>query len=150
MTNIETLSGVLAEWLGKVAVSVLPSVRISPTSGIGRMMSGFFGIDLSTYNVYDELGFLVTPTIQRFVAPMLQKYLAVFPDEEVPKIAMQYADLLAQRAAERGSVNVFGVHLGAPTFDRLKELLVAKFNNNGCERYDSPIQRTVRDDGFVG
>ena len=129
MTNIDILSGVLSEWMSKVAASVLPNVQIPPTSTMGRLMSGFLGIDLSTYNIYNELGFLLTPTIQNFVTPVLQKYLSMIPDEDIPKVAMQYAELLSQRATENGSVNLFGIHLGSSTFDRLKELLAAKFNS---------------------
>lgn len=127
MTNIEILSGVVAEWMGNVAASVLPQVQIPQTSSIGRMMSGFFGIDLSTYNIYKELGFLVTPTIQTFVTPMMNKYLSSFPEDEIPKIAKQYAELFAKQASEQGAVNLFGIQLGPATFERLKELLVAKF-----------------------
>lgn len=127
MTNIEILSGVLSEWMSKVAASVLPNVQIQPTSTIGRLMNGFLGIDLSTYSIYNELGFLLAPTIHHFVAPTLHKYLSMIPDEEIPKVAMQYAELLSQKATESGSVNLFGIHLGASTFDRLKELLAEKF-----------------------
>lgn len=127
MANIEILSGVLAEWLGNVASSVLPQVQIPQTSTIGRMMNGFFGIDLSTYNIYKELGFLVAPTIQNLVTPMMHKYLSAFPDEDIPAMAKQYAELFAKQASEQGSVNLFGIQLGPATFERLKELLAAKF-----------------------
>jgi hypothetical protein len=129
MNNTDILIGAASEWLGKIASSVLPQVKIPPTSAIGKMMQGFFGINPAQYNIWAELGFLLNPTIQSFVEPMMRKYLAVIPDENIKDVAMKYADAMLKQAQDKGSVNVFGVELGAKTFEGLKGILEDKFNN---------------------
>jgi hypothetical protein len=129
MTNADILVGAMVEWVGKIAASILPQVKVPPTSTIGKMMSGFFGINPAQYNIWAELGFLLNPTIQSFVEPMMRKYLAVIPDENIKDVAMNYADALLKQAQVKGSVNVFGIELGANTFEGLKGILEEKFNN---------------------
>ena len=127
MTNTDILVTAVTEWVGKIAASVLPQVKIPPTSAIGRMMSGFFGINPLQYNVWNELGFLLNPTIQSFVEPTLRKYLSTIPDENIKEVAMKYADAMLAQAQEKGAVNIFGIELGAGTFERLKENLNEKY-----------------------
>lgn len=129
MTNADILINAMVEWVGKIAASILPQVKIPPTSTIGKMMQGFFGINPAQYNLWAELGFLLNPTIQSFVEPMMRKYLAVIPDENIKDVAMNYADALLTQAQNKGSVNVFGIELGANTFEGLKGILEEKFNN---------------------
>ena len=129
MTNADILISAMVEWVGKIAASILPQVKVPPTSTIGKMMSGFFGINPAQYNIWAELGFLLNPTIQSFIEPMMRKYLAVLPDENIKDVAMNYADALLTQAQNKGSVNVFGVELGAKTFEGLKGILEDKFNN---------------------
>ena len=95
----------MSEWLGKIASSILPQIKIPPQSAIGKMMQGFFGINPAQYNVWNELGFLLTPTMQSFVEPQLRKYLATLPDESIKDMAMNYADALLKQAQEKGAVN---------------------------------------------
>jgi hypothetical protein len=128
MTNTDILIGAVTEWVGKIASSVLPQVTIPPTSAIGRMMSGFFGLNPTQYNVWAELGFLLNPTIQSFVEPTLRKYLAMVPDDKIKEVAMGYADALLAQAHEKGYVNIFGIQLGENTFEGLKSILNEKFN----------------------
>lgn len=123
MANIDKLSAALVEWGMNVASSALPQIQIPPTSGIGRVMQGFFGIDLASYSVYKELGFLLEPTIQRIAKPMLTKYLSSFSDDEIKELAMMYADAFKKQAHERGYINLFGIELGANAFDGLHEIL---------------------------
>lgn len=130
MTNTDILISAIVEWIGNIASSVLPQVKIQPTSTIGRMMSGFLGINPAQYNIWAELGFLINPTIQSFVEPQIRKYVATIPDEKIKDMAMQYADALLAQAQEKGSVNVFGVQLGTKTFEGLKNILTEKFNNH--------------------
>lgn len=127
MTNADKLIGGITEWMCKVATSILPQVKIPPTSAIGKMMSGFFGINPLQYNVWNELGFLLSPTIQSFIEPKLRQYLAAIPDDKVADMAMTYADALIKQAEEKGSVNVFGVEIGKNAFEGLKEILESKF-----------------------
>ena len=130
MNNADTLIGAVTEWLGKVASSVMPQVSIPPQSAIGKMMSGFLGINPSTYNVWNELGFLLNPTIRSFVEPQMRKYLANIPDASIKDMAMTYADARVKQAQEKGAVNIFGVEFGANAFEGLRGILKEKFNEN--------------------
>lgn len=130
MNNTDTLIGAVTEWLGKVASSVMPQVSIPPQSAIGKMMSGFLGINPSTYNVWNELGFLLNPTIRSFVEPQMRKYLANIPDASIKDMAMTYADALVKQAQKKGAVNIFGVEFGANAFEGLRGILKEKFNEN--------------------
>lgn len=130
MKNADILILAVSEWLGKIASSILPQIKIPPQSAIGKMMQGFLGINPAQYNVWNELGFLLTPTMQSFVEPQLRKYLASVPDESIKDMAMTYADALLKQAQEKGAVNMFGVQLGPNTFEGLKGILNEKFNNS--------------------
>lgn len=127
MTSIDKLSGALTEWGMNVAKSVLPNVKIPPTSGIGSFMA-MLGVDTRTYNIYDELGFLLKPTMRRVIQPMLNKYLGGMTDAEVEEMAMEYVEAMREKANEKGYVNLFGIQVGTNAFDGLKEILTAKFN----------------------
>lgn len=127
MNNTDKLVEAITEWLENVAVSALPQISIPPTSSIGRMMSGFFGINPAKYNVWNELGFLLNPTIQSFVEPKLKQYLSAIPDDKIKDMAMSYADALIEQATAKGSVNVFGIELGKNAFEGLKNILSNKF-----------------------
>lgn len=130
MRSIEKLNEAIAEWGMNVAKSILPQVQIPANSGIGRMMSGFLGIDLSTYNIYNELGFLLKPTLNTMVRPYLYKFLGSMTDEEVEDIAMEYVEAMQKQAAEKGYINVFGVQLGKDAFDGLHTIITNKFNSD--------------------
>jgi hypothetical protein len=126
MNNTDKLVEAITEWLENVAVSALPQISIPPTSSIGRMMSGFFGINPAKYNVWNELGFLLNPTIQSFVEPKLKQYLSAIPEDKIKDMAMSYADALLEQATAKGSVNVFGIELGKNAFEGLKNILSNK------------------------
>lgn len=130
MQQSDILVSAVSEWLGKVATSVLPKMGVPPTSTIGKMMQGFFGINPAQYNIWNELGFLLNPTIQSFVEPKLRQFLSAIPEDKVKDVAMQYADALIAQAQEKGAVNVFGIQIGQNAFEGLKEILNEKFNNN--------------------
>lgn len=123
---IDRLTDALAEWGMNIAKSVLPNVQIPANSAVGRAMNGFFGIDLATYNIYNELGFLLLPTMRAVVKPALRKYLSGMSDAEIKELAMSYAEALRQQASQNGYVNVFGVQLGADAFDGLHDILTRK------------------------
>lgn len=127
MASIDKLGEALTEWGMNVAKSVLPNVKIPPQSGIGGFMA-MLGIDTRTYNIYDELGFLLKPTMRRFIQPTLAKYLGGMTDAEVEEMAMEYVEAMREKANEKGYINLFGVQVGANAFDGLKEILTAKFN----------------------
>lgn len=127
MASIDKLGEALTEWGMNVAKSVLPNVKIQPQSGIGSFMQ-MLGVDIRTYNIYDELGFLLKPTMRRLIQPTLSKYLGGMSDAEVEEMAMEYVEAMREKANERGYVNVFGVQVGANAFDGLKEILTDKFN----------------------
>lgn len=127
MASIDKLGEALTEWGMNVAKSVLPNVKIPQQSGIGSFMA-MLGVDTSTYNIYNELGFLLKPTMRRFIQPILAKYLGGMTDAEVEEMALEYAEALRTQANERGYVNLFGVQVGANAFDGLKDILTNKFN----------------------
>lgn len=127
MASIDKLSEALTEWGMNVAKSVLPNVKIPPQSGIGGFMA-MLGIDPMSYNIYNELGFLLKPTMRRFIQPTLTKYLGGMTDAEVEEVAMEYVEAMRQEATNKGYVNLFGVQVGANAFDGLKDILTAKFN----------------------
>ena len=127
MSNIDKLSEALSEWGMNVAKSVLPNVKIPPQSGIGSFMQ-MLGVDVGTYNIYNELGFLLKPAMRRFIRPTLDKYLGGMTDAEVEEVAKEYVEAMRAQAAERGYINLFGVQVGANAFDGLKDILTEKFS----------------------
>jgi hypothetical protein len=127
MSSIDKLSEALTEWGMNVAKSVLPNVKIPPQSGIGSFMQ-MLGVDIRTYSIYDELGFLLKPTMRRFIQPTLIKYLNGMSDAEVEEMVMEYAEAMREKANEKGYINLFGIQVGANAFDGLKDILTAKFN----------------------
>ena len=127
MNNLLKVNEALTEWLMNVAKSVLPNVQIPPTSGIGGFMQ-MLGVDLRNYSIYDELGFLLKPTIKNYLQPMLNKFFEGKSDEEVKAFAMSYAEAFKEQAREKGHVNVFGIQLGESTFDRLIDILNEKLS----------------------
>jgi hypothetical protein len=127
MSSIDKLSEALTEWGMNVAKSVLPNVKIPPQSGIGSFMQ-MLGVDISSYNIYDELGFLIKPTMRRLIQPTLNKYLGGMTDAEVEEMAMEYVEAMREKANEKGYINLFGIQVGANAFDGLRDILTAKFN----------------------
>lgn len=127
MASIDKLGEALSEWGLNVAKSVLPNVKIPPQSGIGGFMQ-MLGVDINSYNIYNELGFLLKPTMRRFIQPTLNRYLGGMSDVEVEEMAMEYVEAMREKAGERGYVNLFGIQVGANAFDGLKDILTAKFN----------------------
>jgi hypothetical protein len=123
MNNIDKLSNIISEWLSNIRASVLPKVSISPTSGIGKVMNGLLGIDLSTYNVWNELGFLATPVINAFSKPMLQQYLSLIPDEQIKDVALNMVNAMVEQANMKGHINIFGVEVGRNAFEDLKRMV---------------------------
>lgn len=143
MTNADNLIAGLSEWLTRVAASVLPKVNIPTNSGIGKAMQGLFGINPAQYNVWAELGFLLTPTIRGFVEPTLRRYLSAIPDESIKDMSMSYVDSFIAQAREKGYVNLFGVQLGANAFEGLKDILNQKFNVTNIRYDDSRSESSI-------
>ena len=123
MTTLDNSIAAISSWLSKVAASALPNIQISSTSWLGKAMNGFFGIDLNTYNVWHELGFLATPAIQMLVEPTLRRYMSMIPEEKLPEALMTIADKCLEQAQTKGYVNVFGIQLGPNVFEGLKDTL---------------------------
>ena len=128
MTNIDKVSVALSEWGFNVAKSVLPNINIPPQSAIGKFMYGFIGVDPTTYNIWNELGFLAEPMIQTIVTPMVEKYMQDIPDEQVKDIAIKFADAFITQAQQKGAVNLFGLQMGENAFTDLKAILTSKFD----------------------
>ena len=126
--KVEKTIEAVNQWLLNVGASALPQMKVSPQSGVGRLMAGVFGIDVSTYNVWNELGFLLTPTLDAIVRPKLGALLENIPDEDYNRIVMEYVDSAIIQAREKGYVNLFGIQLGENAFIGLKEILSQKLN----------------------
>lgn len=129
MTNIEKVSAALTEWLTKVGKSVLPKVTIPAVGNAGKVISGLFNIDLSTYSVWDELGFLLSPMMQTFVEPALGRFLSQVPEDKIEEVAMGFANSFIERCHEKGSVNIFGFEMREDAFLDLREILARHFTN---------------------
>lgn len=125
MSNIIKVNEALTEWIMNVAKSVLPNVQIPPMSGIGGLMN-MIGVDPRTYNIYDELGFIVKPMIRHYVEPMLNKFFDGKSDEEIKEMAMMFAESFREQAQNKGYVNLFGIQLGTSAFDGLIDILNQK------------------------
>lgn len=127
MTNIDKVSLAVSEWAFNVAKAFLPQFKIPVGGKLGGLMQ-LLGQDPTTYNIWNELGFLAEPMIQSVVAPALNRMLSSMPEEQIPDLAMKFVDSFIKRAEEKGSVNLFGVELGQGSFERLKEILERKLN----------------------
>ena len=143
MTNADNLIAGLSEWLTRVAASVLPKVNIPANSGIGKAMQGLLGINPAQYNLWNELGFLLTPTVRGFIEPQLRRYLSAIPDESIKDMSMSYVDSFIAQAREKGYVNLFGVQLGANAFEGLKDILNQKFNVTNIRYDDSRSESSI-------
>lgn len=127
MTNIDKVSLAVSEWAFNVAKAFLPQFKIPVGGKLGGFMQ-ILGQDPTTYNIWNELGFLAEPLIQSIVNPAVSKMMSSMPEEQIPDLAMKFVDSFIARAEEKGSINLFGVELGQSSFERLKEILERKFN----------------------
>ena len=125
MNNLDRISAALSEWAFNVAKSALPQVQISANSTLGHIM-GLIGADVTKYNVWNELGFLAEPMLQTLITPAVRNMLGNFPDEQLPELAEKYVAAFIEQAQKKGSVNVFGLELGANAFEGLRDILRAK------------------------
>lgn len=60
MNNAELVAVAVRKWLTPIVKTIGGGIKIPVTSGIGKFMSSFFGLDLSTYNVLNELDLLLS------------------------------------------------------------------------------------------
>ena len=105
---------------------MLPSITIPMQSALGKFMYGILGIDPTTYNVWNELGFLAEPLIQTMVTPAVGKMLGGIPDEQIPELAHKFVDSFIQQAENKGAVNIFGIEMDKDDFESLKAILTQK------------------------
>lgn len=128
MTNIDKVSAALGEWGFNIVKAFLPQFKIPVGGKLGGFMQ-IIGADPATYNIWNELGFLAEPLIQTIVTPAVHKMLGGIPDEQIPDIANKFVESFMARAEEKGSVNLFGLEIGKPSFERLKEILNSKIES---------------------
>lgn len=128
MTNIDKVSLAVSEWAFNIAKAFLPQFKIPVGGKLGGLMQ-LIGADPTTYNVWNELGFLAEPMIQTMVTPALHRVLSGIPEEQIPELAMKFVDSFIARAEEKGSVNLFGIELGKGSFEKLRELLNNRLND---------------------
>ena len=90
-------------------------------------MQGYLGIDLSTYNLLDELSFLLKPTVDTLLRPRIASLLKGVDDAAIPEVANRYAEAFLTQAQEKGSVNLFGIQFETKAFENLREILSRTF-----------------------
>lgn len=123
---IDKVTSALSAWAFNIAKSILPKISIPAESAIGKFMYGILGVNPASYNLWSELGFLAHPTIQAFIAPMLNNFFKGMTDEQIKSIVMQYADAMLEEVDKKGSINLFGLELRRDAFEDLKRMLVEK------------------------
>lgn len=127
MNNIDKLAAALGEWLQPIVLQVLPQIHIPAESFIGRLMQGYLGIDLSSYNLLDELSFLAKPTIDTLLRPRIAEMLKGIDDVAIPGIVDRYTEAFLSQAKEKGAVNLFGIQFEPQAFANLREILDRTF-----------------------
>lgn len=100
------------------------------TSGIGKFMGSVFGLDLSTYNLLNELDFIIEPTLDYIIKLQLAKLSKFIPDEQIPKVVNSYLDAAISKTTAKGSVNLFGFEFEATAFQNLKREIDNSLKNN--------------------
>ena len=72
------------------------------------------------------MGFLAEPTIEVFVAPLVNKYLGRLSDDQIKSVAIKYVDAIIAQVEKKGSINLFGIELQKDAFYDLKKIVTAK------------------------
>lgn len=124
MTNREAFSLAVSDWVKPIVKSIMPQVNIPASGAISKIMGNWLGIDLSTYNLLDEFDFLVDPTIDQFVLPLVDGLIGKIPEERIPGFVNSYIDAFVKQAEEKGSINIYGIPLEKKHFSALQ----ARFN----------------------
>lgn len=106
MTNAELVAVAVGKWLTLIVKTIGGGIKIPVTSGIGKFMGSVFGLDLSTYNLLNELDFIIKPTLDYIIKPQLAKLSKFIPDEQIPKVVNNYLDAAISKATAKGSVNL--------------------------------------------
>lgn len=113
-----------------ISTTIGDGIKIPVTSGIGKFMGSVFGLDLSTYNLLNELDFIIEPTLDYIIKPQLAKLSKFIPDEQIPKVVNSYLDAAISKATAKGSVNLFGFEFEATVFQNLKREIDNSLKNN--------------------
>lgn len=124
----------MTSWMTEIASSILPSARIPSNTKVGRVVSALFNINLSDYNPWNELSFLLAPTMKNFIEPMIYNLFSNLPDEKVIEVANAYIDSFIEQARKKGEINIFGINTDAKDFERLRDILSAIDKKDGDER----------------
>lgn len=130
MNNTELAAVAIRNWLSPIVKSVGNNIKIPATKGIGKFITTYFGIDLTNYNILNELDFIIDPTLDYFVRPYITKLSNFIPDENIPVVINRYVDSAIDKAKAKGSVNIFGFEFEATAFENLKKELDKSFNSN--------------------
>lgn len=120
MSNSELLAVAVRNWLTPIVKTVGGSIKIPATKGIGKFVTSYFGIDLSTYNILNELDFIIEPTLDYVIKPQISKLSKIVPDDKIPEMVNSYLESAITKAKAKGSVNIFGFEFEASAFQNLK------------------------------
>lgn len=105
----------------------VPSINAKIDEAIAKKK---LGLDLSTYNLLNELDFIIEPTLDYIIKPQLAKLSKFIPDEQIPKVVNSYLDAAISKATAKGSVNLFGFEFEATAFQNLKREIDNSLKNN--------------------
>lgn len=130
VANAELVAVAVGKWLTPIVKTIGGGIKIPVTSGIGKFMGSVFGLDLSTYNLLNELDFIIEPTLDYIIKPQLAKLSKFIPDEQIPKVVNSYLDAAISKATAKGSVNLFGFEFEATAFQNLKREIDNSLKNN--------------------
>lgn len=126
----ELVAVAVRRWLTPIVKTIGGGIKIPVISGIGKFMGSVFGLDLSTYNLLNELDFIIEPTLDYIIKPQLAKLSKFIPDEQIPKVVNSYLDAAISKATAKGSVNLFGFEFEATAFQNLKREIDNSLKNN--------------------
>lgn len=119
----EGLISAFHEWFTPIAIELAGQSQLRLPKGVQTFMGSLFNVDLSNYNPLVELSGALRPAIDHIAMPMLNKYLAEVPDEQIPVMANSIVDGFISQAKEKGEVNVFGIPMTELAFTNFKQAL---------------------------
>lgn len=119
----EGLISAFHEWFTPIAIELAGQSQLRLPKAMQSFMGMLFNVDLTNYNPLVELSGALRPAIDNIAMPMLNKYLAEVPDDQIPVMANSIVDGFIAQAKEKGEVNVFGIPMTEVAFVNFKQSL---------------------------
>lgn len=107
-SNAEILTAVITHWVSPMSEAVANSVLGTKLMGVNEWAKKYFPLPVN-YNVTQELGFLLRPTVNAMLGPAISRVLqsSGIEDSDIPKYAHELAKSMRNEANEKGVVTVF-------------------------------------------